>query len=68
MWVIGVNFIGPSDMIGPASVTPSPVHHPRALEEFSDEQILGWYRASIDSVSVRAKREGVDRSPRNRPR
>ena len=30
--------------------------HQRVLQELSEEQILDWSRASIDSVSVRAKR------------
>ena len=30
--------------------------HRAVLEELSEEQIIDWSRASIDSVSVRAKR------------
>lgn len=37
--------------------------HQRVLEQLSEEQILNWVRASIDSVSARAKKGGrADRS------
>lgn len=40
------------------------------LEELSEQEILDWSRASIDAVSVRAKRGGgrADRPEPHRPR